>query len=190
MELKNKLRMDFNNFIRPLKIKKYCEHCGCSENLELHHVQQFVFTMQEVLNDLGLEEKDHELYTVKELKMIRELMLGKQLKQDYLTLCTSCHDKIDVNKRYSDEIREKIKKVISNYAFGIDEFTTAKCYRPYKAVREIEKRLADWKSNTDNKTEDERFEDFEEIFIDLQQVFDLNPQFNMNKYLKKYPDRY
>ena len=55
---------------------------------------------------------------------------------------------------------------------------------------QFEKRLADWKSSTDNKTEDERFEDFEEIFIDLQQVFDLNPQFNMNKYLKKYPDRY
>ncbi|MDV3426643.1 MAG: hypothetical protein LIR50_05570 [Bacillota bacterium] len=46
---------------------------------------------------MNLERKDSEEYTTKELKLLSDLMLGKQIKQEYSTLCNKCHKQIEVN---------------------------------------------------------------------------------------------
>lgn len=179
MQLREKLRMDFSKYIRPIKMKEHCEVCGTTENLELHHVDQFILTLEETLKELNLEEKDCNDYKVSELNNIRNVMLGKQLKQKYLTLCTDCHDKEKVVKRKLTAEEEKLKMIkstICNLSIGEDGINI--CYRPYKALRDIEKRLK------------KREEPFEDIFFDFLQIKLLNPKLDMKKYYKKYPDRY
>lgn len=184
MQLREKLRMDFSKYIRPIKIKECCEACGTTENLELHHVDQFILTLEETLKELNLKEKDCDDYKVSELKNIRNVMLGKQLKQKYLTLCTSCHDKKEVIKRNlseSDRSLEEFKKFISGIA--IDSFDREKCYRPYMALRKVEKRLVEARNNKDREA-------LEDAWQDMMEIFHLNPKMDLKKYFKKYPDRY
>ena len=40
-----------------------------------------------------------------ELKMISNFMLAKQIKSEYKTLCRSCHMKLHVKEKYSDEYK-------------------------------------------------------------------------------------
>ena len=184
MQLREKLRMDFSKYIRPIKMKEHCEVCGTTENLELHHLDQFIFTLEETLKELNLEEKDCDKYKENELKNIRNVMLGKQLKQSYLTLCTSCHDKEEVIRRNlskRDEILKDIKRHICSVA--IDTFDKDKCYRPYIALRKVEKRLDESNGNKNKEAFNEAWEDMLEIFM-------LNPKMDLRKYYKKYPERY
>lgn len=95
MTLKQFLRQDFNTKIRPFLIKSTCEVCGSdTEQLHLHHVTYFQDLLNETLAELQLEfhDEDYEQhYTENQLEMIRNIMLGKQMRIEYVTCCESCH---------------------------------------------------------------------------------------------------
>jgi 5-methylcytosine-specific restriction endonuclease McrA len=100
MELRKYLRTEFGLYIRNKLIKDKCEYCGELNNLHLHHVDRFIELLHETLDELELQELDTHEYSKKELSLIKNIMLGKQIKIEYVTLCKSCHEKVhgDINK--------------------------------------------------------------------------------------------
>ena len=106
MKLEPYLRSEVNQKIRPLFLKDECEHCGCTEDLHLHHQYEFFKIVDDVLNKLQLEMKDTEEYTECELYLIKSCVLAEHLKDNYLTLCSECHKKEHEHK----EIRKHDKK--------------------------------------------------------------------------------
>lgn len=97
MTLEEYSRTKYYNYIRPLYIKNKCDICDSEENLELHHVKQFSELLKDTLKDLNLSYKDFNLYSNTEIKNINNVMLGKQIKCKYKTLCSKCHDYIHTN---------------------------------------------------------------------------------------------
>lgn len=99
--LKGLLRTDFTRYIKPYVEKHECEVCGSdTERLHVHHVVQFQKLLEETLEQLGLEyHEDVDDYTDQQLQLIREVMLGKQLRVDYITCCEPCH--IEIHKKES-----------------------------------------------------------------------------------------
>lgn len=93
MKLELYLRSEVNQKIRPLFLKDECEHCGCTDDLHLHHQYEFFKIVDDVLNKLQLEMKDTEEYTEYELYLIKSCVLAEHLKDNYLTLCSECHRK-------------------------------------------------------------------------------------------------
>ena len=94
MKLQEKLRSDYTNYIRPLFIKNKCDLCGDTEDLELHHIEQFDSMLRETLKELNLQYYDTiESYTDIQKQLIRNIMLGKQVRCKYNTLCSKCHSK-------------------------------------------------------------------------------------------------
>ena len=94
MNLREYLRKEWQDYIRAFLIKDKCEECGTVENLELHHASaRFEELLFETLRELKLKEKDTDDYSEKELKLISELMLGKQIKIVHKTLCKIHHKK-------------------------------------------------------------------------------------------------
>lgn len=107
MKLEEYLRNQYSNYIRPLYIKSYCESCGANDNLELHHIKQFSEILKETLEELNISYYDDiKAYTDNQIELINYVMLGKQLKCNYLTLCSKCHD---------DEHNGNLKFSFSNY---------------------------------------------------------------------------
>ena len=95
MKLQVKLRSDYTNYIRPLFIKNKCDLCGDTEDLELHHHKQFDSMLRETLKELNLQYYDTtESYTDIQVRLIRNIMLGKQVRCKYNTLCSKCHSKV------------------------------------------------------------------------------------------------
>lgn len=92
MSLSQILRKEFTSYIKPLFIQQCCECCGCVEHLHLHHVVPFKILLYETMYQLNLElHEDINKYTENELLLIKEIMLGKQLKTEYITCCKTCH---------------------------------------------------------------------------------------------------
>lgn len=110
-ELKQIVRSDFNYYIRDLVIKDTCEKCNVKENLEAHHTYPLSLMMQETLEVMNINV---ESLTEDEIKTFREIMLGKQIKIQYKTLCTDCHKLIDdhdllTSRRYTIKELESVK---------------------------------------------------------------------------------
>lgn len=110
-ELKRIIRNDFNYYIRDLVIKDTCEKCNAKENLEAHHTYPLSLMMQETLEAMNI---DIESLTEEDIKTFREIMLGKQIKIQYKTLCTDCHKLIDdhdllTSRRYTIKELESVK---------------------------------------------------------------------------------
>lgn len=134
MKLELLLRSDFNLALRPILIKTSCEHCGETNNLELHHVTQFAKLLSDTLLKLGLEYKDTEQYTPKELNMIKDSILVAQIRNcTYLTLCTKCHKEIEVLN-----FKDSLARNILNNNIDITSFTYNKCKKPEEAVKQLE----------------------------------------------------
>ena len=112
MKLEQYQRVKFLTYIRPLFIKNKCEVCGKTNDLELHHEEQFIILLKNTLDELSLEYlEDTSMYTEKQLKTITDLILGKQLQIKYATLCKRCH--IDIhNIQGKEKLFFKAKKVI------------------------------------------------------------------------------
>lgn len=95
MELKLYLRVEFNTYIRNKLISDSCEVCGDTENLHLHHEEHFITMLLETIEELGLKfVNDKDYYSKNELSLISNIMLGKQVRSSYVTLCTECHKEI------------------------------------------------------------------------------------------------
>jgi len=62
--------------------------------LEVHHVKLFKDILDETLLELKLDYKDTKSYSKDELSLITNIILGKHLSIDYLTLCKKCHTAI------------------------------------------------------------------------------------------------
>ena len=41
MNLREYLRNDFQDYIRPIIVKEECDFCGSSDHLNLHHIDKF-----------------------------------------------------------------------------------------------------------------------------------------------------
>ena len=94
-ELKNKLRTDYANYIKPLVIKDKCELCGYEENLVVHHDKEFSILLDETLKELNLYKIE---FNEDEVNIIRTHMLGKQIQIKNITLCNKCHTELHKNK--------------------------------------------------------------------------------------------
>lgn len=105
MNLREYLRKEWSQYIRPLMVKNKCGFCGCEEELHLHHIDRFHNLLVETLEELQLQELDTEFYGEFELKQISNFMLAKQLKSEYKTLCKTCHIKLHNKEKYSDEYK-------------------------------------------------------------------------------------
>ena len=162
MSLIQDQRMKYLKFIRPLFIKSECEICGETKELELHHKEQFSSLLQETLSELNLEyNEDITIYTKEQRKIITDLMLGKQVRIKYTTVCKRCH--VTIHNIYGKEKTFSKKKVIS--ANELKEILFSK----YDNI----------KIHSNNKSE------LESIFRDSgynQRTFGI---YNANKFLKQ-----
>ena len=117
MTLRQLLRQDFNTKIRPFLIKSTCEVCGSeTEQLHVHHVTYFQDLLSETLEELQLEfhDEDYEqYYTESQIEMIRNIMLGKQMRIEYVTCCESCHLDLHEGSYSRDEPREWSEKMVA-----------------------------------------------------------------------------
>lgn len=120
MKLEEYLRNQYSNYIRPLYIKSYCESCGANDNLELHHIKQFSEILKETLEELNISYYDDiKAYTDNQIELINYVMLGKQLKADYVTLCNRCHmsehngkqNKIYYNIKRAEKKEQELKYI-------------------------------------------------------------------------------
>ena len=105
-ELIIKLRAEFNNYISPIKINNQCEFCGSCDDLHLHHIDTFSNLLDETLEDLKINIYS-ENFTDSEVENINNIMLGKQLKSRFVTLCKNCHK--EVHKDGYIKARDKLK---------------------------------------------------------------------------------
>lgn len=121
MNLRVFLREEWSKYVRPLIVKDKCEFCGSEEDLHLHHIDRFHNLLIETLEELDLEELDTDKYSTLELQNISNIMLGKQLKCGYKTLCKNCHLKL-----HAKENKEEIYKTYNPYGsylfLNIDKF--------------------------------------------------------------------
>lgn len=62
MNLREYLRAEWSQYIRPLIIKDKCEFCGSGVDLHLHHIDKFYNLLMETLEELQLQELDTEEY--------------------------------------------------------------------------------------------------------------------------------
>lgn len=110
MNLRDHLRNEWSEYIRPMVIKNKCEFCGADKELHLHHIDRFYNLLMETLEYLQLQEMDTTLYTDTELTLISHIMLSKQIRTKYKTLCKDCHCKL----HYSEKNQEEYKKYYYN----------------------------------------------------------------------------
>lgn len=113
-QLKQIIRNDFNLYIRNLVIKDACEKCNAKENLEAHHTYPLSLMMRETLEAMNV---DVESLTKDDIKVFREIMLGKQIKIKYKTLCEHCHKLTDDHD------------LLTSRRYTIKELETTKCNR-------------------------------------------------------------
>lgn len=94
MKLETLVRSKVHNHIRPLFLKSSCDSCDKIEGLELHHVKLFNEILTETLFELEYQRLDVGSYKEVQLNNIINVMLGKHLTIEYLTLCSQCHRNI------------------------------------------------------------------------------------------------
>lgn len=115
MNLREYLRSEWGKYIRPLVIKKECDFCRSKENLHLHHVDKFYNLLMETLEELQMQELDTDTYSKEELNLISHVMLSKQIRSEYKTLCKDCHAKLHYSEKYQEEYREYYYNPNGNY---------------------------------------------------------------------------
>lgn len=124
MNLREYLRNEWSQYIRPIIIKDKCEFCGCDDELHLHHIDRFHNLLVETLEELMLQELDTYNYNELELKQISNFMLAKQLKSEYKTLCRSCHIILHNKEKYSEEYKNHYYNPNGSYIQLNDELFT------------------------------------------------------------------
>lgn len=117
MNLREYLRADFGKNLRPLLIKDKCQICGSTENLHLHHIDRFHNLLMETLEQLQLNELNTDDYNKYELNLITDIMLAKQLRINYKTLCSKCHAKIHAIEKREDKYKEYYYNPFGDYIY-------------------------------------------------------------------------
>lgn len=109
MKLSQYERTKFTEYIKPMYIKDKCEVCNGDYKLNLHHVDLFIQTLRQVVEDkLELDFiDDKSCYSGNQINDITAMMLGIQIQQSYLTLCEKCHKEL--------HSKNKIKYVFDRY---------------------------------------------------------------------------
>lgn len=113
MELTLYQRNKFAHYIIPLVKKERCEICSSAQGLEVHHDKLFIETLSETLDELNLPYKDTNEYSYYELELITNIMIGKQIRQNYYTLCKKCHfqyHELEKTKSVGSIIRNNLKE--------------------------------------------------------------------------------
>ena len=120
MTLKELLRHDFTSYVRPHFAKDTCEMCGSeTEQLHVHHVTYFQDLLDETLEQLQLEyHEESEAYTESQIEMIRNVMLGKQMRIKYVTCCESCHLELHTKPNERTGMKNPIKRYYKMYCNG------------------------------------------------------------------------
>ena len=109
--MKQLLRQDFAQYVRPHFEKSECECCGSdTERLHVHHIIHFQELLDETLKQLNLQQYDDaDMYTDEQLQLIRDIMLGKQMRIKYVTCCEPCHRELHDGSYHPDK-KPKPKK--------------------------------------------------------------------------------
>jgi hypothetical protein len=117
MKIRNYLRQEWNMYLRNVLLRDKCEFCGSTENLHVHHEDRFHDLFTETLRELELMELEVEEYYENELNLLSNVMLGKQLKIEYKTLCRDCHMKLHMAKKRNGEYAQTIPSEYGTYFF-------------------------------------------------------------------------
>ncbi len=120
MTLKQLLRQDFTSYVKPHFEKSECEVCGSeTEHLHVHHMTHFQDLLNETLEQLNLEYYENtDDYTEEELRLIRDVMIAKQMRIEYVTCCEPCHLELH-DGTYNPHIKDKNK--MSQWAYKANE---------------------------------------------------------------------
>lgn len=152
-ELIIKLRAEFNNHIRPIKINSQCEFCGSCDDLHLHHIDTFSNLLDETLEDLKINIYS-ENFTDSEVENINNIMLGKQLRSRFATLCKNCHKEVhkDGYIKARDRLKPKTPKIISAEEIKILEKYLKDSYEEgFLFTKEVFRETIDKIINNDSK---------------------------------------
>lgn len=110
----------------PLVKKDKCEKCGSTEKLEVHHNDKyFIEILDETLDLTGLDYKDTDEYTKKELELIKLVFFAKHFDMRTQTLCEKCHEKMHTKrKKKTSKIKRLNRKpiLLQQRAERLDEF--------------------------------------------------------------------
>lgn len=145
VELRAYMRGRFHIYLRPLLIEDECENCGATDNLVVHHEEQFAKMLKNSLDRLGLEFKTMtENYTEKELEDITDMLLGEHLRNKHTTLCEECHDEVHRNGMLKDRyLSERPIKKKKEKKEEIEFDVIDGCYIGVKMTKEIKDELRD-----------------------------------------------
>ena len=117
MKIRNYLRQEWNMYLRNVLLRDKCEFCGSTENLHVHHENRFHDLFIETLRELEMLELEAEEYPEYDLNLLSNVMLGKQLKIEYKTLCRSCHMKLHMAKKRNGEYNQNTLSQYGPYFF-------------------------------------------------------------------------
>ena len=152
MTLKELLRQDFASYVRPHFEKSECEVCGNKiEYTHVHHVTHFQDLLNETLEQLNLDYyEDVSMYTEEQLRLIQDIMIGKQMKIKYITCCEPCHMELHT------KVKNPLKKC-RNMCNSMDKKIREKGeIELQKYIEEIDKNLQGLIGIIDTKEKKER----------------------------------
>lgn len=115
LELNQYLRVVVNDKVRHLFIKDSCEVCNSTNNLHLHHIKLFSKIVEESLVRLNLSRMDTGEYAENELESIVDIVLGKHVRIEYLTLCDVCHKDAHEDNWQTITVNDKHKEHYEAY---------------------------------------------------------------------------
>jgi hypothetical protein len=117
MKIRSYLRQEWNMYLRNVLLRDKCEFCGSTENLHVHHENRFHDLFTDTLRELEMLELEVKEYPEGDLNLLSNVMLGKQLKIEYKTLCKDCHMKLHTTKRKNGEYAQGSISEYGNYFF-------------------------------------------------------------------------
>ena len=91
----DKLRRKTMKLIRNKELKMYCEKCGSTDDLHLHHIKPFSIIVDEAFESIGLSREINMEITKEQFNKIEEYVKREHNEErvKFVTLCKECHNK-------------------------------------------------------------------------------------------------
>lgn len=91
----DKLRRKAMKLTRNKELKTYCEKCGSTDDLYLHHIKPFSIIVDEAFESIGLSREINMEITKEQLNKIEEYVKREHNEErvKFMTLCKECHNK-------------------------------------------------------------------------------------------------